>query len=158
MRPKFSEELEKQMELNDKIFVLTGDLGYGMWNKIRDKFPDRFINTGAAEHSLLGIASGLALEGKIPFVYSITPFLIYRPFEVLRTYIDHENIPVKLIGSGRDKDYEHDGFSHDASDVKKFLDPLLNIKQYYPESPDEIPGLIENVILLNSPVFVSLKR
>src|SRR3990167_5924344 len=107
MRGWFAYELYHKMLENDKIWLIVGDLGYGMFDKIREDFPDRFINTGAAETSMMNIACGLALEGKIPFVYSITTFLLFRPFEVLRTYVNHEKIPIKLVGSGRDKDYEH---------------------------------------------------
>ena len=89
MRQLFFEELYKQMKINNDIYALTGDLGYGGFDKIRDEFSDRFINCGAAETAMMDIACGMAIEGKIPFVYSITTFLVYRPFEVLRTYINH---------------------------------------------------------------------
>ena len=104
------------METNPDIYLVTADLGMGMWDKIRDDFPDRFLNTGASEQAASDICVGLALSGKIPVFYSITPFLLYRCFETLRTYINHEELHVILVGSGRDDDYKHDGFSHDATD------------------------------------------
>lgn len=158
MRPTFFKELYKQMQLNEKIYLLVGDLGYGGADKIRDDFPDRFINCGASEQAMMGLACGLAQEGKIPFVYSITPFLIYRPFETLRTYINHEEIPVHLVGSGRDDDYTHDGYSHNAHDVKQVLDTLPNIQQYWPDDRESIPSIIEEIIKNNKPTFLSLKR
>lgn len=158
MKKEFAEMLYKAMQEDDRIVILTGDLGYGMWDKIRNMFPERFINCGASEYAMAGIACGLALEGKIPFVYSITPFLIYRTFEILRTYVNHENIPVKLVGSGRDKDYSHDGFSHDATDVKGILDKLENIEQLWPEKVEEIPYMVGKMIGDNKPYFISLKR
>lgn len=154
----FAYELHKQMTLNDKVWLLVGDLGYKVFDQIREDYPKRFVNTGAAEQSLLDITVGLAQDGKIPFVYSITPFLIYRPFETLRTYINHENTNVKLIGSGRDDDYKHDGFSHDATDVDLFLDNLPNIQQFYPETKEEIPLLIKDMVAHHGPQFLSLKR
>ena len=128
MRKSLVEELLKQMELNDKIWCLTGDLGYKLLDPIRDKFPDRFVNCGASEFSMVGVAVGVAKMGKIPFVYSITPFLIYRAFEMIRNYVDHEKIPVKLLGGGRDNDYHIDGFSHDSSDAKQIMNTFKNIK------------------------------
>lgn len=158
MRRTFAAEMHKQMTLNTDIVILTGDLGYKMWDQIRVDYPNRFINCGASEQAMMDMAVGLAHSGKIPVVYSITPFLIYRAFETLRTYIDHEKVNVKLIGSGRDKDYAHDGFSHDASDVKKILDTLPNIGQLYPASRDEIPEMLENMLRFTGPLFISLSR
>ena len=146
------------MDQNDKIISLTGDLGYGGFDKIISDFPDRFFNCQAAELSMMGVACGLALEGKIPVVYSIGTFLIYRPFEIIRTYINHENMPVKLISSGRDKDYEHDGISHWMDDIKIYLDTFKNIKQYWPEKKEEIASILPEMLSNNSPCFLSLKR
>lgn len=158
MRKTFFAELYKQMTLNEKIWALTGDLGYGGFDLIREHYPKRFINCGASEQTMLDMSVGLAQDGKIPFVYSITPFLIYRPFETLRTYIDHENINVKLCGSGRDADYEHDGFSHFAGDTEKIINTLPNIGQLWPQTKEEIPLTIKNMVDHVGPQFLSLKR
>lgn len=146
------------MEENDKIISLTGDLGYGGFDKIISEYPDRFFNCQAAEFSMMGIACGLALEGKIPVVYSIGTFLIYRPFEIIRTYINYENIAVKLICSGRDKDYEHDGVSHWMDDIKIYLDTFKNIKQYWPNNEEEMIKILPEMLSNNNPCFLSLKR
>ena len=146
------------MLTNPDIWTLTGDLGFGGFDSIAKDFPDKFINCQAAEFSMMGIACGLALEKKTTFVYSIGTFLIYRPFEVIRTYINHENIPVKLISSGRDQDYEHDGISHWMNDIKIYLDTFSNIKQYWPDDKEEIPDMMKDIVSNNSPCFLSLKR
>jgi transketolase len=159
MRGYFAFELYEQMKLNKDIFILLGDLGYGMFDYIREKMPDRIINTGAAEQSLVDIGIGLALDGKIPVCYSITPFILYRPFESIRTYINYENIPVKLIGSGRDKDYEHDGISHWADDDKNFMNQFKNIESYWPETKEEINKEFVNKLLNNDkPIYLNLRR
>lgn len=158
MRGWFAYELHKQMTVNDKVWLLVGDLGYKVFDSIRKDYPNRFINTGAAEQTLLDLAVGLAQDGKIPFVYSITPFLLYRPFETIRTYIDHEEINVKLCGSGRDTDYAHDGFSHDASDVPTILGTLSNIDTFWPQEKEEIPDMVAGMVRTVGPQFISLKR
>src|ERR1035437_1411880 len=117
VRRKFAELLYEEMKINDKIFVLVGDLGYGMFDKIKQDFPNRFKNVGAAEYLMVGMGIGLSFSGFIPILYSISPFLIYRPFELLKLYVNFENIPVKLIGSGRDYDYHIDGESHNATGI-----------------------------------------
>lgn len=158
MRRTFADELLIHMQENKDIYLLVGDLGYKVFDEHFSAFPDRCINTGAAEQALLDLSCGLALEKKIPFVYSITPFLIYRPFETLRTYINHEKIPVRLVGSGRDADYSHDGWSHDATDVKGFLDQLPEIKQYWPMHKNAVPKMVRSMIAKDEPSFISLKR
>lgn len=158
MRRTFADELLKRMQKNKDIFLLVGDLGFKMWDSHFAAFSDRCVNTGAAEQALMDIACGLALDGKIPFVYSITPFLIYRPFETLRTYINHEKIPVKLVGSGRNRDYKHDGISHWADDVGLFLNPLSNIKQFWPKDKEEIPDILDKMLSNQLPSFISLRR
>lgn len=168
----FAYALYQQMKQNKDIFLVVGDLGYKVFDAIRDEMPERFLNVGAAECSLINIAIGLSLEGKIPFCYSITPFLLYRPFESLRTYVNHENIPIHLVGSGRDDNYKHDGFSHYAGDVLKLFDDshflkmegilargiLGNIKDYWPQTKEEIPSMVKEMIENKKPSFISLTR
>jgi transketolase len=133
MRKEFASFLHGEMSYNEKIVLLTGDLGYGLWDQIKIDYPDRFYNVMSSEQLMIGTAVGLAMEGFIPIVYSITSFVIYRPFELLRNYLDHENIPVKLVGGGRDKDYGYLGFSHWAEEDIKVLSTLKNIKLFKPK-------------------------
>ena len=159
MRKEFARCLYEQMQKNQSIVLLSGDLGFGLWDKIMEDYPDRFINTGAAEVSLITIAVGLALEGKIPFCYSISPFLIYRPFEAIKSYINGESIPVKLIGSGQTEQcYSHEGPSHASWDIPYFLDGFANIAKYYPEEREEIPDLVQTLIDNNAPSVMLLRQ
>lgn len=152
MRKDFFTQLYVEMQRNQDIFFITGDLGYGLADHIKSDFKDRFINTGAAEQTMMGIAVGLALNGKIPVVYSITPFLLFRPFETIRNYISHESIPVIMVGSGRDKDYSHDGFSHDGSD-DIILKQLPNINFIKEDSFN-----LSEIIASGKPTYLNLKR
>ena len=127
MRKQFSHRLHEEMSANKDIFVLTGDLGYGLWDRIRIDYPNRFHNVGSSEQLMIGMAAGLAMDGKIPVVYSITPFLLYRPFEFIRNYVNHETLPVKLIGGGRARDYGYLGFSHWAEEDLEIMKNLKNI-------------------------------
>ena len=159
MRGWFAYELYNQMAQDESIWLVTGDLGYGMWDRVRDDFPDRFINTGASEQALLGLAIGLALEGKKPFVYSITTFLLYRAFELIRNYVNYENIPVRLVGSGRDRDYHIDGISHWSEDARPILETAFpNISTLWPQDKEEIPDMLERMVKEDKPWFISLRR
>ena len=158
MRAFFASHIHAEMRKNKKIYVIVGDLGYKMWDKVRKDFPDRFINVGAAEHTLIGVAVGLALNDKIPIAYSITTFLLYRPFETIRNYINHEKIPVILVGSGRNKDYLYDGISHWAQEDKDVMAIFKKIKAYWPNDPNEIPNLVHKITTSKDPMYINLKR
>jgi transketolase len=158
MRKQFAQLLHSEMAINPDIYLITGDLGYGLWDKIRDDYPDRFYNVGSSEMAMMGAAIGLAMEGKIPYVYSITPFAIYRPFEMIRNYLDHENIPVNIIGGGRDKDYGYLGFSHWSHDDKKIMNVFSNIISTWPENDGELLNSFQFSLKKQSPTYINLKR
>jgi transketolase len=158
MRKNFAERLHNEMKVNQNIYLITGDLGYGLWDNIRDSFQGRFFNVGSSEMAMMGMAIGLAMEGKIPFVYSITPFAIYRPFEMIRNYLDHENIPVNIIGGGRDRDYGYLGFSHWADDDKKIMESFKNIRIMHPTNIDELQINFNQLINDRKPTYLNLKK
>lgn len=158
MRKDFAYLLAEKMRGSAGIFFLTGDLGFGLFERIFEEFPNRAFNCGASEQAMMDMAVGLSYEGKIPVVYSITPFLLYRPFETIRTYIDHEKLKVILVGSGRDRDYEHDNYSHWAEDASKILDTLPNIDQYYPIDSHGLVKSWSSILQSDKPSFLSLKR
>jgi transketolase len=146
------------MRSNKDIYVITADLGYKMFDYIQNRYSKRFVNCGAAEQTMVGMACGLALEGKIPVIYSITPFLLYRPFETIRNYINREKLHVIMVGGGRDKDYLHDGFSHWSEEDKKVMKLFKNIKCYYPKNKEDIPGILDKALKAKGPVYINLTR
>lgn len=158
MRKVFSQLLHERMSVDPRIVVLTGDLGYGLWDKIRLDFPKRFYNVGSSEQLMLGAACGMAMEGKVPFVYSITPFLLYRPFEFIRNYLDHEQIPVKLIGGGRDQDYGKLGFTHWAEDDRKIMNCFDNIETFHPSHDGELRAILDILVENDGPSYLNLVR
>jgi transketolase len=158
MRNLFGELLAEYIAKDKKIWLLTGDLGFGVLNKTRQAAPDRSYNVGAAEQLMLGAAVGLAHNNKIPVCYSITPFVIFRPYEWLRNYLDHEQTPVKLAGAGRDKEYGHLGFSHWAVDDERALSVFPNIKIYKPASKQELVHIWEEYLYNDKPSYLNLSK
>ena len=105
---------------------------------------------------MIGMGAGLAMEGKIPVCYSITPFVLYRPFEFIRNYLHHEQIPVKLVGSGRDDDYGPCGFSHYACEDTKVLEALPGIEAFWPQTKEDVD--IEKFLYSGKPSYINLRR
>jgi len=157
MRRLFAAELLKYAKEDKNIVVVSFDLGYKMWDKIAE-LPGQFYNVGASEQAGIGIAVGLVLSGKKVFCYSITNFLLYRPFEFIRNYIDYEKIPVCLVASGRGKDYLEDGITHHSEDAIDILSCFKNITRYWPATKEEIPAMLKDILTNNKPSFISLER
>lgn len=155
MRKEFAQHLYGVMKTNSRIFLITADLGYGILDEIRRDFPDRFVNVGSSEQLMIGTAVGLYYCGFIPVCYSITPFLLYRPFEFIRNYMSHEQIPIKLVGSGRNRDYDHDGFTHWAEEDVKVLGQL-NIETFKPSKLSQ--KLVEDFLVREKPGYLNLCR
>lgn len=158
MRKLFGSLLFEEMKNNQDIYLITADLGFGVLDLCKNHCQDRFFNTGAAEQLMIGLGIGLAENNKIPVCYSITPFLLYRPFEFLRNYVNYENIPVKLVGAGRDKDYSHDGISHWATDDHIVLRALPNIHIFRPKTEEELKDTFFEFLYNDGPSYLNLKR
>lgn len=158
MRKTFATFLEEKIQQDPSILLITADLGYGLFDSIKEKYPNNFVNCGAAEQLMLGLCVGAAYEGRKPIAYSITPFLLYRPFELIRNYINKESLNIKLVGSGRDKDYAHDGFSHWAEEDRDvMLNSFKNVKCFWP-SHDNIEDTLSACFDYNGPCYLNLKR
>jgi transketolase len=114
MRGAFVSALGELAERDRRIILLTGDLGFGVVDAFARRFPDRFINVGVAEQNLIGIATGLAEAGYLPFTYSIASFLTLRPYESIRSGPILHRLPVRLVGVGGGTEYGHQGLTHYA--------------------------------------------
>ena len=161
MRRDFHPLLLDHMRRDDRIWLVTPDLGYKMLDQCFAEFPSRCVNVGAAEQLAFGVAVGLAEEGKIPIVYSITPFLLYRAAEWIRNYLDHENVGVKLLAAGRFENgkecYEHDGFTHHAKGDREFLALFPRVRCYWPQDLTELKTQAEEW-LKPGPAYLNLRR
>jgi transketolase len=112
MRAAFIKTLTELAASDPRILLLTGDLGYLAVEPFADKYPDRFFNVGVAEQNMVGLSTGLAEAGFIPFVYSIVPFAVLRPYEFIRNGPIQHQLPVRIVGVGGGLEYGHNGLSH----------------------------------------------
>jgi transketolase len=116
VRKAFVRTLVDLAEDEERILLLTGDLGYTVIEPFAERFPGRFFNVGVAEQNLVGMATGLAEAGFIPFVYSIATFAVLRAYEFIRNGPVAHGLPVRIIGIGGGFEYPSAGFTHYAVD------------------------------------------
>jgi len=114
VRNEFVDELVALAEHDERVMLLTGDLGFMVLEEFQRRFPDRFLNCGVAEQNMVGVATGLAEAGFVPFVYSIATFSTLRPYEFIRNGPALHDLPVRIVGVGGGFDYGHNGITHFA--------------------------------------------
>ena len=158
MKKDFWDIMLKVMDENPDVYMISIGLGWPRTDEFSTKYPQRFIQTEASEATALDISVGLAYSGKIPVLYTITPFYL-RAWETIRTYINHENLHVVMIGAGVDEEYgEHDGFSHSGSDIGKHFDLMENIVQHYPDNKKQLEDAINLGLVVSKGHFINIHR
>lgn len=143
MRNEFIETLASLAETDERIFLLTGDLGYGVVEAFCAKHQDRFLNCGVSEQSMLGIAAGLSREGFKPFVYSLANFPTFRCFEQIRNDISYHDLDVSIVAVGAGVSYGSLGYSHHAFEDLALMRTLPNATLISPSSTVEATDLLE---------------
>ena len=158
MRTAFVNELEKIMKNDKNTFLLTGDLGFSVFEGIKDSFPKQYINMGVAEQNMIGVAAGMALTGQKVFVYSIIPFLVYRPFEQVRNDICYQKLQVRLVGVGAGFTYSDAGFTHHSIEDYGILRSLPNLTILSPADSLEVIELMKQTSGISGPSYMRLGR
>lgn len=138
MRWMCTHAIHELAKIDQRVVFVGSDFGPGGW----DEFPERCLMEGISEQNLTGIAAGLALEGKIPFVYSIAPFVTRRNFEQIALDVCGQNLPVRIAGSGAGLAYAHLGFTHMAIDDIAIMRVLPNMTVIVAADKNEIQKAI----------------
>jgi transketolase len=154
MRKQFGKTIVRLAEKDDRIVLLTGDVLQEM-GEYREKFPERFYNFGLTEQSIISIAAGMAIQGLRPVVYTLTPFLLERPFEQIKIDIDEQNLPVMLIGNS---DYPSHGPTHRPLNAKGLVALFKNIHGYFPHNAFETEKAMLDAYIMGSPAVICLKN
>ncbi|RMF06620.1 MAG: transketolase, partial [Candidatus Neomarinimicrobiota bacterium] len=138
--------------------LLTGDLGYQLFDSFQDSFPGRFLNVGVAEAQMMAAAAGLAVEGYKPIAYSIASFATARPFEQIRYCIGYPKLPVVIVGAGRGLLYGPSGVSHHAMDDVALMSSIPGMTVVLPGDKEELSALLPQLITLDSPSYMTVGR
>lgn len=146
------------MTEDERIYFVTGDLGYTVLEQIEKEFPKRFINAGVAEQNMIGIASGLALSGKKVYVYSIIPFLTMRCYEQIRDDVCYHNLDITLLGAGSGLSYGILGSTHFALEDLAIMRPLPNLTIFSPSDEAVARSGVRELRKRTSPVYIRVGK
>ena len=158
MRFVFVKELIKYTKKNRNVYLITSDLGYRAFEEFAKLFPKKFINVGVSENNMIGIAAGMAANGKKVFVYSILPFVVFRSLEQIRNNILHNDLDVNIIGAGGGFSYNVQGISHNTSEDISVLRSLPNLSIYNPGSRFEAEFIVKQMFKSKKPSFARLGK
>lgn len=158
MRTAFIKTLEEEAADNKNLFLVVGDLGFGVVTNFAAKYPDQFLNAGIAEQNMTGLAAGIAMTGKTVFTYSIANFPTLRPYEQIRNDICYHNANVKVVAVGGGFCYGALGPTHFATEDMAVMRALPNMVVLAPGDPWEAAAATRALIRYNGPVYLRLGR
>lgn len=132
MRKEFAAWLEALGARDERVVVLTGDLGFQALEGVRERLGLRFVNAGVSEQNMVSMGAALASEGLRPFCYSIAPFAVFRPAEQIRLDVCVHNLDVKIVGNGGGYGYGIMGSTHHALEDIAVLSSFQHMHCYLP--------------------------
>lgn len=148
-------ELAKQ---DERVFFVGSDLGFDTLRKFKDEMPERFLMEGISEQHVIGLASGLALEGKIVYVNTIATFLTRRCFEQVAVDTCLHNLNVRLIGNGGGLVYAPLGPTHLAIEDIAIMRAVPNMTVVAPADADEMRRLMPQTVDYPGPIYIRLAK
>jgi transketolase len=158
MRGAFSTAVAELAARDRRVMLLTGDLGYMALEPFAERHPDRFVNVGVAEQNMVGIATGLAEAGFVPFVYSIVTFATLRPFEFVRNGPALHRLPVRIVGIGGGFEYGHAGPTHHGTEDVGVMRTLPGMTVIAPADHRQARSAIEATWDTPGPVYYRLGK
>lgn len=158
MRREVVAELVALAAADERVVLLTGDLGFMALEPFAERFPSRFFNAGVAEQNMIGMATGLAEAGFVPFVWSIATFATLRPYEFLRNGPVAQRLPVRVIGIGGGFDYGHNGLSHFALEDVAVLRAQPGMTVLVPADGDQARAAVRALPDVAGPAYVRAGR
>jgi transketolase len=162
MRDEFAQAMVALFGKRSDLVFVTGDVGFMALEGIAHTYGERFINAGIAEQNMVSLAAGLAREGHLAWVYSMAPFVAFRPYEQIRTDVCLHKLPVKLVGNGGGYGYGIMGATHHALEDVGAMRALPNMRLYVPLTAMDVGQVVDlmaqdplpNYLRLNTPTRI----
>lgn len=158
MKKTAIKKLVELAEYNESIILIAGDLGYGILDEFREKFPKQFINAGICEQNMASLAAGLAKEGKRVFTYSIANFPTLRCLEQIRNDIAYHNMPVTTMAVGGGLAYGSLGMSHHSTEDIAVMRAIPNMTVLVPGDRIETKACMDYAYRSKEPCYLRLGK
>jgi transketolase len=158
MRSAFASGLLDLAAADERVMLLTGDLGFAVLEPFAERFPDRFLNVGVAEQNMVGLATGLAEAGYTPYVYSIATFASMRAYEFVRNGPILHDLPIRIVGVGGGMDYGHNGMTHYAVEDVGIMRVQPGITVVAPADPAQTRAALPAIQALEGPAYLRLGK
>ncbi|MEM7164853.1 MAG: transketolase C-terminal domain-containing protein [Planctomycetota bacterium] len=158
MRNRFAATIEELAAVDERVVLLSGDIGNRLFNRFKERFPDRFYNCGVAEQNMVSVAAGLALSGLRPVAYTIAPFLTTRALEQIKIDLCYHNAPVVLVGVGAGLSYASLGPTHHTLDDIAQLRSLPGLTIMAPGDAPEVQLALESALSVDGPVYLRIGK
>src|SRR2546421_10066845 len=141
MRQQMIQTLEELFAQDEQLSLVLADISRDLFKNVLQQYPDRAVNLGILEQTAIGVAAGLALEGFIPVVHSIVPFLVERPFEQIKDDFCYQQLGGNFISTGASYDYSTEGMTHHGSGDVQILRSLPGMQIVVPGTAGEFDRL-----------------
>jgi len=156
MRNSVANSIKKIAKEDEKLFVIAGDAGLGVWDDFKDS--KQFINPGVNEQLDIGFAAGLSLCGHKVIYYNIAPFVIMRPYEFVRNDICYQELPVILIGTGSGITYAPAGMTHYVVEDITLASTMPNLNIFSPADPVEAVACLHYAYKSKNPSYIRIAK
>jgi transketolase len=158
MRTAFIDTLCQCAAQDERVWLLTGDLGFSVLERFAQQFPGRFLNVGVAEQNMTGLAAGLALSGRVVFTYSIANFPTLRCLEQIRNDVCYHHANVKIVCVGGGYAYGPQGYTHHGLEDLAVMRCLPDMTVLAPGDPAEVAQAVNALIQHDGPAYLRLGK
>lgn len=158
MRNAFAKTVTELADRDERVVLLSGDIGNRLFDGFKQRHPDRFLNCGVAEANMVGVSAGLAMAGMRPYVYTITPFVTTRVLEQIRVDLCYHELPVTIVGVGAGLSYASLGATHHSCEDIAFLRALPGMRVVCPADAHEVVAATAAALAQESPLYLRLGK
>jgi transketolase len=158
MRNAFAAAMTELAGADERVVLLSGDIGNRLFDKYKAAYPERFLNCGVAEANMIGLGAGMAMSGLRPVAYTITPFVTTRCLEQIRVDVAYQDVPVVIAGVGAGLSYASLGGTHHSCEDISFLRSIPGMTVVCPGDAHEVTVALRAAVAHDGPVYLRLGK